>query len=342
MDLKNKKTVLVTGSSGFIGFHVTSKLVELGYQVIGLDMMNSYYDINLKKARLKTLQIKTHNSKLFQFYKIDITNSKSLKKIFIDHLPNYVINLAAQAGVRDSIANPHKYLNYNVKGFLNILEFSKDFGINHLVYASTSSVYGSNSKLPYSELDTVNHPIQFYAVTKRTNELMAHTWSHLYNLPTTGLRFFTVYGPWGRPDMALYRFVKNIDNNKKIDLFNYGNHIRDFTYIDDIVNGVIRAMKNIPKSKPKVEMYNNSYQAPFRILNLGYGKSIELKEFIRLIEFYLQKKAKVNLLPIQMGDIHETTSDISLSKKTIGYNPKIHPKEGIKRFIEWYKNYHQR
>lgn len=335
-----RPTILVTGSSGFIGFNLVIKLLSLNYKVIGVDMMNKYYDINLKNSRLNLLLKKTHNSKNFFFYKFNISNYKKLNQIFLNHNPDYVINLAAQAGVRDSILNPKKYLNYNILGFLNIAELSRKFAVKHLVYASTSSVYGSNSKTPYSEKDSVNHPIQFYAVSKRSNELMAHTWSHLYSLPTTALRFFTVYGPWGRPDMALFKFVNNISKGKKINLFNYGDHIRDFTYIDDIVDGIILSLKKIPKSKKIIDLKNNEYEAPFRILNLGYGKSITLKEFVKLIELYLNKKAMVNYLPLQPGDIYQTTADITQAKKIINYNPKIPPKIGVKRFIEWYKDFY--
>tara|TARA_B110000483_G_scaffold242969_1_gene330668 strand:+ start:4585 stop:5595 length:1011 start_codon:yes stop_codon:yes gene_type:complete len=333
------KNVLVTGCSGFIGFHLSQKLMSNGFRVIGVDMMNDYYDINLKKKRLFLL--KKYDKRLFTFIKLNVSSNQKLESVFLNNKIDYIVHLAAQAGVRDSITNPHKYLNYNITGFLNILELAAKFKIKHLVYASTSSIYGLNNKFPFSVRDVADHQIQFYAVSKKTNELMAHTWSHLYNLPATGLRFFTVYGPWGRPDMALYKFAKNIIKNKKISVFNNGNHVRDFTYIDDIVDGIYLALNKIPKpikSKSKIDS-SNSY-APHRIYNLGYGKEIKLLKFIRLIEKNIGKKAKINFLPMQAGDVHRTSADISDTQKDLGYMPKFSVENGVKNFIDWFKTYH--
>lgn len=331
--------VLVTGCSGFIGYHTTKKLINNGFRVIGVDMMNDYYDINLKKNRLLNLK-KKFNKNLFSFYQIDICSNNKINKIFTDNKIDFIVHLAAQAGVRDSIINPHKYLNYNINGFLNILELAVKHKIKHLVYASTSSVYGLNKKFPYNVKDTTDHQIQFYAVSKKTNELMAHTWSHLYQLPTTGLRFFTVYGPWGRPDMALYKFAENIIKNKKIDVYNKGNHIRDFTYVDDIVDGIFLALKKIPNSIKNNNINSSNSFAPYKIYNLGYGKEIKLSKFIKLIEKYIGKKANIRYLPMQPGDVHKTSADITQTERDLGYNPKFSVDEGIKNFIKWFKEYH--
>jgi|TARA_B110000114_G_scaffold185551_1_gene233116 UDP-glucuronate 4-epimerase len=330
--------ILITGCSGFIGFHLSKKLMSMGHEIVGIDMMNSYYDVNLKKTRLKHLIEISNNN--FDFFKININSKKNTNSIFNKYKFDRVINLAAQAGVRDSLKYPNKYLNYNIKGFLNILELCTLHKIKHLVFASTSSIYGLNKSYPYKESDAANHQMQFYAVTKKTNELMAHTWSHLYNLPTTGLRFFTVYGPWGRPDMALYKFTENIKNGKPINLHNNGDHIRDFTYVDDIVNGIILAMKKIPKGNPVNTKINssNSY-SPFKIYNLGCGNEVRLTYFISLIEKQLNKKAIINNLPLQPGDVHKTSADITLAQKNLGYNPKTKVEVGIKNFVKWYLDY---
>ena len=322
--LKIKKYILVTGCSGFIGYHFSKYLLKKNYNVVGVDMMNRYYDINLKLKRLELL--KHHN---FKFYKINIEKKSDLKKIFQNYKIDKVVNLAAQAGVRDAIKKPKKYLNYNILGFLNIIQLSTEFKVSHLVYASTSSVYGLNKKIPFREMDKTEQQNQFYAVTKKTNELTAHVWSENYGLPTTGLRFFTVYGPWGRPDMALFKFTKNILEGKKIDLHNKGNHKRDFTFIDDIVIGIYRGMINIPNSK-----------IPAQIFNLGNGKMVSLKYFISLIEKYLGKKALFNSLPLQKGDIKSTKANIFKSKKYLNYSPKTSVELGVKKFIEWYKDYY--
>ncbi|MDB9776517.1 GDP-mannose 4,6-dehydratase [Alphaproteobacteria bacterium] len=330
--------ILITGCSGFIGFHLSQKLLSMGHEIVGIDMMNSYYDIKLKKLRLNHL-FKT-SKKNFKFYKININSKKNTNMVFQKYSFDRVINLAAQAGVRDSLKYPNKYLNYNIKGFLNILELCTQYKIKHLVYASTSSIYGLNKSFPYKESNSADHQMQFYAVTKKTNELMAHAWSHLYNLPTTGLRFFTVYGPWGRPDMALYKFTENIKNGKPINLHNNGDHIRDFTYVDDIVNGIILAMKKIPKGTPKNKKINssNSY-SPFKIYNLGCGNEVKLNYFVSLIEKFLNKKAIINNLPLQPGDVYRTSADITLAKNELGYNPKTNVEKGVNNFVKWYLNY---
>ena len=333
--------ILVTGSSGFIGFHLTKKLINLNHQVVGIDMMNNYYSVQLKKDRLNFLNKVSHNRKSFQFYKANICNKTIMKKIFKEHNFDIVVNLAAQAGVRDSILNPKKYLDYNINGFLNIIEESRLNNVKHVVYASTSSVYGLNEDAPYSVKRHADHPIQFYAVTKKTNELMAHTWSSLFNLPTTGLRFFTVYGPWGRPDMALYNFVDNIKKGKKINVFNHGNHIRDFTYIDDIVDGIVLAINNPPKKNNKIKKLTPDLSSvPYQLFNLGSGKIIKLSKFIEIIEKNLSKKAIKNLLPMQPGDVESTRADIAKTSKVLGYKPKVFVKEGIQKFVDWYLSYY--
>ena len=332
--------ILITGCSGFIGYHLTHKLLSKNIKVIGVDMMNDYYDINLKKKRLSNLKKLAKPNKNFVFYKLNISDFKKLNKVFNENKLDYVINLAAQAGVRDSIKIPQRYLDYNITGFLNILELSNKHNIKHLLYASTSSIYGLNKKFPLKESESTEHQIQFYAVTKKTNELMAHAWSQLYNLPVTGFRFFTVYGPWGRPDMALYKFADSIINNKPIELFNKGDHVRDFTYIDDVIHGIYSAIKKIPKKNNKNINFNTSNStSPFKIYNLGCGREVTLKNYLRLIEKNLNKKAKIKYLPMQLGDIHKTSADITLAKRELGYNPKVNVEEGIKNFISWFKYY---
>lgn len=321
----NQKYILVTGCAGFIGFHFTKLLLKKNYLVVGIDMMNHYYDVNLKLKRLSILK-----NKNFKFFKVNIQNKKELNKIFLKYKFAKVVNLAAQAGVRDAIKKPKKYLNYNIVGFLNIIQLATEYNIKHLVYASTSSIYGLNDQLPFKESDKTDRPKQFYAVTKKTNELMAHVWSENYKLPTTGLRFFTVYGPWGRPDMALYKFTKNILEDKKIKVHNNGNHTRDFTYVDDIVNGIYKAMNKIP---------NNII--PAKIYNLGNGRSVPLKYFISLIEKYSGKKAFIENAPMQQGDIKSTKADISKSKKDLKYKPQVSIEFGIKKFVDWYKAYYK-
>ena len=321
MNYNKKKYILVTGCAGFIGFHFTKLLLKKKYQVIGVDMLNHYYDVNLKKKRLLLLK-----NKNFKFFKLDIQNKKKLDTIFKSYKIEKVVNLAAQAGVRDAIKKPRKYLNYNIIGFLNIIELCKNYKVGHLVYASTSSVYGLNNKSIFNESDKTENQAQFYAVTKKTNELMAYVWSSLYKIPTTGLRFFTVYGPWGRPDMALFKFTKNIFEKKPILVHNHGNHYRDFTYIDDIVDGIFLAMLKKPETK-----------IPYRILNLGNNKSIYLLDFIKKIEKYSGLNAKIKNLPMQAGDILKTKANINNAKKLIGYNPKTDLDTGVKKFVNWYQ-----
>jgi UDP-glucuronate 4-epimerase len=339
MKINNKYKILITGAAGFIGFHLTSLLVKKGFFVIGLDNLNSYYDRNLKLDRLKEIQ--RISKKKFKFYKVDISSNKKLQKIFKKEKIDIVINLAAQAGVRYSLENPSAYIKSNLLGFFNILQLSKDFDIKHLVYASTSSVYGMNKKLPFSENQGVNHPLQLYAATKRSNELMAHAYSNLYKLPTTGLRFFTVYGPWGRPDMALFLFVKNILSFKPIKVFNRGMHMRDFTYVDDIANGIYKVIFKIPKQSVQKSLMPNSSNAPFRILNIGNSKKVKLLSFIKEIENNLKIKAKKKYFGLQKGDVVSTFSDTKGIKKLTNYKSKTSYKLGIKKFIQWYKKYYE-
>ena len=334
-----KDKILITGSAGFIGFHVCKIFLEKNYIVYGLDNLNNYYDINLKKNRIKFLK---KNYKKFNFLKIDLSNKLELKKIFKKNTFSRVINLAAQAGVRYSLKNPDAYVKSNLVGFCNLIELSKKYEIKHFIYASTSSVYGMNKKQPLRENHNVDHPIQFYAATKRSNELIAHAYSHLFNFPTTGLRFFTVYGPWGRPDMALFLFTKNILDNKPIEIFNNGNHIRDFTYIDDISKSVFNLSKKIPTTnKTKKRKYLPSEStAPFRILNIGNSKPVKLMKYIKQIEIRLNKKAKKKFLPLQTGDIRATLSDTSKLKKLTNYKPNTPISFGINKFIDWYLKYY--
>jgi len=312
--------ILVTGSAGFIGFSLCFKLLEKGNSIIGVDNHNDYYDPKIKQARLKKLLA----FKNYKHYKIDIIDKKKIEKVFKAHNPSIVINLAAQAGVRYSMENPYAYINSNVVGFINILENCKNFKIKHLVYASTSSVYGANTKMPFSEHDSVNHPLSIYAATKKSNELMAHSYSYLYQLPTTGLRFFTVYGPWGRPDMALFKFTKAILDEKAINVFNYGNHIRDFTYVDDIVKGVIKilnnpASRNIKWNSKKPDPASSN--VPWRIYNIGNNSPVKLMNYIKALEKNLKKKAKINFLPLQPGDVPDTFADVDNLKKKFDYKP---------------------
>ena len=333
-------TILITGSAGFIGFHVSKALLKNKKRVIGIDNINNYYDTKIKKDRLKNLQIE--GRKNFTFYKIDISNYKNLENIFKKEKIKYVINLAAQAGVRYSISNPDKYISSNIVGFFNVIELSKKYKIKHLVYASTSSVYGDRYNLPLKEFYPATNPIQLYAATKRSNELIAHSYSHLFNLPTTGIRFFTVYGPWGRPDMALFKFTKSILNNKKIEVFNYGKHSRDFTYIDDIVKGILLILNKIPKKN------NASYNkretlstAAFDIYNIGNSKRVNLKNYIKEIEKNLNIKSKKKYLKLQPGDIKDTLSSTIKLNKATGYKANVDFKEGVKRFINWYLSYYK-
>ena len=335
------KTIIITGSAGFIGSTVCIKLLERGESIIGIDNHNDYYDPKIKEARVKRLT-KYSN---YQHYRVDLSDQKNLEDIFKSHKPQNVVNLAAQAGVRYSMENPLAYIRSNIVGFANILENCHQYKIEHLVYASTSSVYGANTKMPFSEHDSVNHPLSVYAASKKSNELMAHTYSHLYKLPTTGLRFFTVYGPWGRPDMALFKFTKSILDEKPIDVFNHGNHTRDFTYIDDIVEGVIKTLDN-----PATSNVNwNSMQpdpassiAPWCVYNIGNNKPVKLMDYIDALEKALGKKAKLNFLPLQPGDVPDTYANADNLKEKFNYKPSTSVVDGISNFVKWYKNYYQK
>tara|TARA_Y200000002_G_scaffold377647_1_gene383590 strand:+ start:754 stop:1770 length:1017 start_codon:yes stop_codon:yes gene_type:complete len=331
--------ILITGTAGFIGSALAKKLLERGEIVIGLDNHNDYYDINLKEARVARL---TKHENYFH-NKIDISDNKKLASIFKKYKPKKVVNLAAQAGVRYSIENPIAYINSNIVGFANLLENCRHTNVRHLVYASTSSVYGANTNIPFSEKECTNHPLSVYAASKKSNELMAHTYSHLYGISTIGLRFFTVYGPWGRPDMALFKFTKAILENKHIDIYNKGNHLRDFTYIDDIVEGIIRAIEN--EAKQRLDWNSkkpdpSTSSAPWQIYNIGNNDPVNLMEYIGVIEKVLGKVAKKNFLPLQAGDVPETYSNSDSLEKLLNFKPKTKITEGIKNFIKWYKDYY--
>jgi UDP-glucuronate 4-epimerase len=333
-------SILITGSAGFIGSALTLKLLKNGYKIIGVDNLNDYYDINIKKARLK-LFIKYKN---YLHFKLDITNPKTLQKVFKNHHPKIVVNLAAQAGVRYSMKNPSAYINSNIVGFGNILENCRYFKVEHLIYASTSSVYGANTRLPLSEHNSANHPLSIYSATKRSNELMAHAYSNLFKIPTTGLRFFTVYGPWGRPDMALFKFTKAILENKSINVFNYGKHTRDFTYIDDIVDGIIEVL-NCPASR-NLDWNSNrpdpaTSNAPWQIYNIGNSRPVQLLDYIKQLEKALGKKSKIKYLTFQPGEVLDTFANMNDFKKKFDYKPKISVSEGIKKFVNWYKEYYK-
>jgi len=333
--------VLVTGAAGFIGFHVSQYLINRGDQVVGLDNLNDYYDVSLKLARLAQLE-NNAKAELFRFVKLDLADTPAMEQLFADEQFDRVVNLAAQAGVRYSIENPRAYIDSNIVGFLNILEGCRHNGVEHLVYASSSSVYGANETLPFSEHDNVDHPLSLYAASKKSNELMAHTYSHLYRLPTTGLRFFTVYGPWGRPDMALFLFTKAIKEGKPIDVFNYGKHRRDFTYIDDIVEGVIRTLDRV--AEPNLQWQGKTpdpatSKAPWRVFNIGNQHPVELLDYIGCVEKELGLKAQVNLLPLQPGDVPDTASDVSALVDWVDYKPETPVSLGIERFVAWYQSY---
>ncbi len=347
--------ILVTGTAGFIGYHVAEHLVNRSDEVVGLDVVNDYYDINLKYSRLENMGIdkdmavygklvKSTKSDNYSFIKLDLKDKESIEDLFKNQKFDKVCNLAAQAGVRYSLTNPDAYIESNIAGFMNILEASRHNGIKHLVYASSSSVYGANEELPFSTHDNVDHPISLYAASKKSNELMAHVYSHLFKIPTTGLRFFTVYGPWGRPDMALFLFTKAILENKEMEVFNYGEMLRDFTYIDDIVEGVVRVIDNVPRGnvnwngkKPDP----SSSKAPYKIYNIGNNAPVKLMSFIEAIEEKLGKTAKKKLMPLQMGDVPATYADVEDLVQNIGYKPATTIKTGIDRFIDWYLEYYK-
>ena len=332
--------VLVTGVAGFIGFHLSSRLLLDGYDVVGIDNLNDYYDVNLKKKRLSIISENPN----FSFHQIDLSDREGIARVFNDVQFDYVVNLAAQAGVRYSIENPASYIDSNMVGFGNILEGCRHSNVKHLVYASSSSVYGLNTTMPFSVRHNVDHPISLYAASKKANELMAHTYSYLYSLPTTGLRFFTVYGPWGRPDMALFLFTKAIINNEPIKVFNDGKMQRDFTYIDDIIEGVVRAMKNVPKADPEWSSDTPSPSSscvPYRLYNIGNNQPVELMAFIEAIEDALGKKAVKDFLPLQPGDVPATYADISDLMADTGFKPSTSIEFGIQQFIDWYKEYYK-
>jgi len=343
--MKVQMKILVTGTAGFIGFHTAKRLLERGDHVIGMDVVNDYYDIALKESRLKILD-ETHRSNNSGYASIreNIADREIVNAVFEEHRPDRVINLAAQAGVRYSLDNPLAYVESNIVGFTNLLEACRHFGVEHLTYASTSSVYGANRQMPYSEHHGTNHPLQFYAATKRANELMAHSYSHLFNLPTTGLRFFTVYGPWGRPDMAPAQFTKNIIEGKPIKVFNYGNHSRDFTYIDDIVEGVIRANDDVaapnPDWDPKAPDPQSS-SAPYRIFNIGNQTPVKLMDFIAAIEKAVGKKAEMEMLPMQPGDVPDTYADVSELVKAVNYKPATSLETAVEKLVAWYRDYYK-
>lgn len=332
--------VMVTGTAGFIGNHLAIKLLERGDEVIGIDNLNDYYDVNLKLARLD--RIKDHA--LFTDVRADIADRARMEQLFKQHKPQRVVNLAAQAGVRYSIENPHAYIESNIVGFLNILEGCRHNDVEHLVYASSSSVYGANETMPFSVHDNVDHPLSLYAASKKANELMAHTYSNLYNLPTTGLRFFTVYGPWGRPDMALFLFTKAIQEGKKIQVFNYGKHRRDFTYIDDIVEGIIRTLDNVAQSNPDWSGATpdpGTSKAPWRVYNIGNQSPVELMDYIETLEKFLGKTAEKELLPLQPGDVPDTYADVEALVQDVDYKPDTTIEQGIEKFVTWYNEYYQ-
>lgn len=333
-----KSRFLVTGAAGFIGFSLAKRLIERGDEVVGIDNLNDYYDVNLKKARLAQLE----GRQGFRFVKMSLEDREGVLSLFKEERFDKAINLAAQAGVRYSLINPYSYIDSNIVGFINLLEGCRHNGVKHLIFASSSSVYGANTKMPFSVHDNVDHPVSLYAATKKANELMAHTYSHLYQLPCTGLRFFTVYGPWGRPDMALFLFTKAILEGRPIDVFNYGKMQRDFTYIDDIVEGVIRVADKIPQ--PDAKWSGNkpdpgTSRAPYRIYNIGNNNPVELMKFIEVLEKALGKEAAKNLLPIQLGDVPATYADVDDLTRDVGFKPATSIEDGIKRFVEWYKDY---
>ena len=333
-------SILVTGAAGFIGSHVAHRLLVRGDEVVGIDNLNDYYDVSLKEARLARLQARER----FRFVRIDVGDQPAMERFFAEERPARVIHLAAQAGVRYSLTNPHAYTHSNVTGFLNILEGCRATGVAHLVYASSSSVYGANVRQPFSEHQNVDHPVSLYAATKKANELMAHTYAHLFGLPSTGLRFFTVYGPWGRPDMALFRFTRGILTGEPIPVYNQGRMVRDFTYIDDIAEGVVRILDQVAAPDPGWDPFNPDPArglAPYRIYNIGNNKPVELLDYIQVLEEELGKKAVMELLPIQPGDVPSTMADVSELEAAVGFRPNTSVREGIRAFVKWYREYYR-
>jgi UDP-glucuronate 4-epimerase len=333
------RNVLVTGVAGFIGFHLTKRLLKDGYHVAGIDNLNSYYDVRLKEARLAVLQTESP----FSFIKMDLSNRQQLEDLFHNVQFDVVVNMAAQAGVRYSIENPYAYVDSNLVGFVNLLECCRQNNVKHLVFASSSSVYGANTKMPFSVHHNVDHPVSLYAATKKANELMAHTYSHLYRLPSTGLRFFTVYGPWGRPDMALFLFTRAILDGKSIKVFNHGNMQRDFTYIDDIIEGVVRVMGRLPEANPAWHgdaPDPGTSSAPYKLYNIGNNNPVELIKFIEVIEEVLDKKAKKEFMDMQPGDVVATYADVDDLMEDVGFRPATPIQTGIERFVEWFKGFY--
>ena len=333
--------VLVTGAAGFIGSTLSHRLLERGDEVIGVDNLNDYYEVSLKQARLDRLVSQAG----FADVRLDISDADGMAKLFADKKPDRIVHLAAQAGVRYSLVNPSAYIDSNMHGTLNILEGCRNHPVEHLVFASTSSVYGSNAKMPFSVNDNVDHPVSLYAATKKANELMAHNYAHLFDIPCTGLRFFTVYGPWGRPDMALFLFTRNILEGKPIDVFNHGNHTRDFTYVDDIVEGILRTLDKPAKASPDYDKTNPNpatSHAPYRLYNIGCNNPVQLSRYIEVLEDCLGKKAEKNLLPMQPGDVADTFADVDALVEDTGYKPSTPIEVGIRNFVDWYLEFYQR
>jgi UDP-glucuronate 4-epimerase len=332
--------IILTGAAGFIGYHVTERLLARGDEVVGIDNLNDYYDPALKEARLARLR----KSGSFQFVRADVGDREAIERCFIDHRPQRVVHLAAQAGVRYSIVNPHAYTHSNVTGFLNILEGCRHHAVEHLVYASSSSVYGSNTRQPFSEHDNVDHPVSLYAATKKANELMAHAYAHLYSIPTTGLRFFTVYGPWGRPDMAVFKFTRGILLGEPIPVYHHGQMIRDFTYIDDIVEGVVRVLDTVATPDARFDPSRPDpavSSAPYRLFNIGNNKPVQLLPFIQTLERELGRKAQLDLLPLQPGDVISTRADVSELESATHFHPTTPVEVGVAAFVKWYKDYYR-
>ena len=338
--IEMKETVLVTGSAGFIGFHLSQLLMKQGHRVIGIDNLNDYYDVNLKYGRLEILE----KEEDFTFYKIDLKDKEEIDNLFEKYKFDYVINLAAQAGVRYSLINPYAYVDSNLIGFVNILEACRHYPVKHLLYASSSSVYGGNKVAPFSTEHQVDHPVSLYAATKKSNELMAHTYSHLYKIPTTGLRFFTVYGPWGRPDMAYFSFTQDILSGKPIKVFNYGKMERDFTYIDDIVEGITRLLPLAPKSNPEWDETKDKLSesfAPYKVYNIGNNQPVQLEIFISVLEDKLGQKAEKNYMEMQPGDVVRTYADTTDLEQAINFKPKTSIEEGLGKYVDWYREFYQ-
>ena len=332
--------ILITGAAGFIGFHVAERLLTQGHAVVGIDNLNDYYEVSLKQARLARIESRPN----FRFLKLDLADRAAMAELFAREKFDRVIHLAAQAGVRYSIDNPHAYADANLVGHLNVLEGCRQTGVGHLLYASSSSVYGLNRKTPFSTSDSVDHPVSLYAATKKANELMSHSYAHLYGLPTTGLRFFTVYGPWGRPDMALFKFTQSILAGHPIDVYNQGDMRRDFTYIDDIAEAMVRLMAVIPTQNPDWTVESGSpaeSSAPYRVYNIGNSQPVQLTEFIHELELALGVSAKMNLLPMQPGDVLETSADTSALAAAIGFKPHTPLADGLARFVGWYRDYYR-